>query len=196
MTLFHTKRCKDCKIELPVTAFQSHQRYGRDVRCKACSKLRYDKRDPRRIFAYLFATQIAQSTIRGYPAPTYSLDDLITWVDVHPRTWEIWQAYVASDYAAQLRPSLELLDRSKPYSLDNLDLSVSAARRPASQRPVAAYLSDDTLHKGYFSLRDAARAINGRMWGITSVADGLYVKDGHGGVSVPKTYKGFIWRWL
>ena len=183
-------------MELPLTAFHSYQRYSRDVRCKACSKLRYDKRDPRRIFAYIFATQIAQSAIRGYPAPSYSVDDLIAWVDDHQRTWEIWQAYVASDYAAALRPRLDLIDRSKPYSLDNLELGVFARDAPASQRPVAAYLSDGTLHKGYFSLRDAARAINGRMWGITSVADRLQVKDGRGGNSVPKSYKGFTWRWL
>lgn len=196
MILPYAKQCKDCKTKLPVTAFHRSQQNGRDVRCKACGKLRYDKRDPRRIFAYLFASQIAQSAIRGYPAPSYSLDDLIAWVDEHPRTWEIWQAYVASGFAAPLRPSLDLLDRSKPYSLDNLDLAASAARHPASQRPVAAYLTDGTLHKGYFSIRDAARAVNGRMWGITSVADRLQVKDGHGGISVPKTYKGFIWRWL
>jgi hypothetical protein len=88
------------------------------------------------------------------------------------------------------------MDKSKPYSLDNLDLGVAAARPGTDQRPVAAYLPDGTLHKGYVSLRDAAVAVNGKMWGITSVGDGLQVKDAIGRITVPKSYRAYKWRWL
>lgn len=196
MTSTNTKQCKDCKEYLPINAFQKADRNGLNVRCKACSKHRYDKRDPHKMFSYIFATQVTRSALKGYPAPAYSLDDLKAWGDQHPRIGDIWQAYVASGYITALRPIIFLKDETKPYSLDNLDLGVVAARLPDDQRPVAAYLLDGSLHKAYVSLRDAARDVNGKMWGITSVADRLLTSDGNGGQSVPKSYRGYKWRWL
>lgn len=51
------------------------------------------------------------------------------------------------------------------------------------------------FHREYHSIMAAVRDVQGKMWGIVSVANGVPVKDGRGALYTPKTYKGFVWRW-
>lgn len=64
---------------------------------------------------------------------------------------------------------------------------------------VAAYNKDGTLYKEYLSIAEAVREFGGKAvqsWGITRVCNGLPVKNGRGGYYTPRSYKGFIWKWV
>jgi hypothetical protein len=115
---------------------------------------------------------------------------------------------VASGYQKELKPSCDRLDNNRPYELDNLEIvtweenRARAARDKAANtllvnhRPVAAYNLDGSKHREYPSITEAMREVSGNMWGISSVANGVPVRDGRGHLYTPRTYKGFIWKWI
>lgn len=203
------KTCKDCGKELPFSSFRKKpsNKDGYEIRCKECRNIRYNKADPRRVFAKIYNSQVANSVTRNHPAPDYTLDQLKDWVDSQPHAYNLWQNYVNSGYDNKLRPSVDRLDDSKPYRLNNIQLITwnenrqkGAASKMAGGistiRPVSAFNKDGSLHKTYVSTLAAARDVNGHSWGIATVADGKPVKDGRGQLYNPKSYKGFIWKWV
>ena len=204
------KTCKDCNETLELDAFRpkASNKDGRESRCKECRNTRYNKADPYRVFRKIYERQIGNSIDRGHAPPNYTLDQLVHWANQQPALIQIWDDYVGSGYATELKPSCDRLDNSKPYELSNLEIITWQENRQrasrdkqagalnANQRPVAAYNFDGSLHAEYISIMDAVRAVQGRMWGIASVANGVPVKDGRGKEYAPKSYKGFIWKWV
>lgn len=204
------KTCKDCLKTLPLSAFRpkTSNKDGLETRCKECRNIRYNKADPHRVFRKIYERQVHHSVGRGHPPPAYSLDQLVAWADQQPQLWQLWQNYVASGYQTKLKPSCDRIDNTKPYVLSNLEIITWEENRSraaldkrsgalnAQQRPVAAFNPDGSLHKEYISIMDAVRDVDGRMWGIVSVANAAPVKDGRGKFYTPKTYKGFVWKWL
>lgn len=203
------KTCTDCNEALPLSNFHKKQRNkdGLDIRCKDCRNTRYNKADPRRVFAKIYNSQVTHSVTRGHPAPAYTLDELKTWVDEQPNAHHLWETYVASGYDRGSKPSVDRIDDSKPYTLDNILLtswkknhqkgadSKRTGDIQVGHKPVAAYSKDGKLHRKYGSINEALRDVGGSMWGITSVANGEPVKDGRGKLYTPRSYKGFVWKW-
>lgn len=206
------KTCADCQKTLPFDAFRmrASNKDGYEIRCKNCRNIRYNKADPRKVFRKIYERQIHHSIDRGHAPPNYALKQLIDWADQQPQLHDIWNAYVASGYQTKLRPSCDRLNNDLPYTLNNLEIvtweeNVKRAQRdkqagtlksgPGGQRPVIAYNKDGSFHREYVSIMEAVRDVNGRMWGIASVANGTPVKDGRGALYTPKTYKGFTWKW-
>lgn len=204
------KVCTDCNQSLPFTEFhrKSSNKGGLDIRCKKCRAIRYNKSSLVRVAQVIYERQVGHSISRGHPLPSYTLDELLVWLKAQPQMQTIWDAWVASDYQTNLKPSVDRLDDSMPYSLGNIQLLTWQANHTkgakakkegtlnANQRAVAAYLKDGTLHKTYHSIMDAVRDVNGNMWGVSSVANGVPVKQANGRSYMPKTYKGFVWKWL
>ena len=203
------KTCKDCKEVKPYTDFvpKASCADGYEIRCRVCRAARYNKVDPFKVFKKIYLSQHTHSVSRGHPAPAYTLDQLLHWADSQPDLLRIWDAYVSSGYITDLRPSVDRVNDSLPYTLDNIQLLTwkqnrlkGAANKKAGinnscNRAVKAYNLDGTLHKEYYSVSQAVREVNGRHWGIHSVADGTPVKDGKGYLYTPQTYKGFKWVW-
>lgn len=203
------KTCEDCGKTLPLGAFRpkTSNKDGLEIRCKACRNTRYNKADPHKVFRKIYERQTHHSIGRGHPPPAYSLEQLIAWADQQPQLWQLWQDYVASGYQSNLKPSCDRKDNTRPYELANLEIVTWAENRfracrdkragilNAQQRPVAAFNPDGSLHKEYVSIMDAVRDVQGHMWGVASVANGKPVKGGRGKIYIPKTYKGFIWKW-
>lgn len=204
------KICKDCGKTLPLSNFRPKpsNKDGLETRCKDCRNIRYNKADPHRVFAKIYERQVHHSVSRGHPPPAYSLEQLIAWADAQPQLYQLWQDYVASGYQTKLRPSCDRKDNSRSYELSNLDLMTWQENRArgardkkagtlnANQRAVAAFNADGTLHREYSSIMEAVRAVDGSMWGISSVANGVPIKDGRGALYTPRTYKGFVWKWI
>jgi len=204
------KTCKDCEKRLQITDF--HKKHsnkdGYAVRCKRCHGIKYTKADPRRVFAKIYGSQIDHSVTRGHVAPDYTLDQLKDWVDRQPNAHQLWNGYVTSGYDRWARPSVDRVDNSKPYTLDNIRLmtwkenhqngadSKASGDLNAGQVPVAAYTKDGKLHRKYHSISEALRDVGGVQWGIYTVANGKKVKDGKGYYYMPQSYKGFVWRWI
>lgn len=201
------KICCDCHQTKPLSEFVP-KRNSHEPRCRACRAIRYNKSNPTKVARIIYERQISHSIDRGHPPPSYTLEQLVQWMSGQPDMVMLWDAYVRSGYRTELRPSVDRKDPQKPYTLDNLQLltwqdnRIKGAREKqagvvnANQRPVAAYNSDGTLHRAYTSIMEAVRDVNGRMWGITSVANGKPVTKSDGSTYQPKTYKGFVWKWL
>jgi 5-methylcytosine-specific restriction endonuclease McrA len=204
------KTCKDCKKELPIRSFHKKpsNKDGRDIRCKGCKKIRYNEPNARKVFAKIYCSQIDHSISRDQPSPTYTFDDLVAWAEQQSTTVDLWEGYVASGYETRLRPSVDRVDDSKGYELTNIQLTTwgessdngtqgkKAGTLNSNQRAVAAHNKDGSPHKEYVSIMDAARDVDGRPSGIAGVANGVPVKDGRGYLNTPKSYKGFIWKWM
>jgi hypothetical protein len=202
------KTCKDCDKELPLSSFRlkTSNKDGHETRCKPCRNIRYNKADPNKVFAKLYHTQITHSISRGHPSPTYTLDELKSWTEKQPQAASIWQTYVDSGYDNPLRPSIDRIDDTKGYALDNIQIMTWGENRKKGSvskqagdiltaKSVVAYSKDGKMLKKYPTISEAARDIGGASWGIVSVANGEPVKDGRGKFYHPKTYKGFKWKW-
>lgn len=200
--------CKDCGEVKDLSQFvpKASCTDGYEVRCRSCRVLKYNKADPVKMFKKTYLSQVDHSVTRGHPPPAYSLEELYDWLDNQPNIHELWDAYVTNNYAKDLKPSIDRIDDLKPYTLDNIQLLTWKENRDkgakskkegiiGKHKPVIAYHLDGSFYKEFVSTIEAARHVSGRAWGITTVADGIPVKDGRGKLYNPKTYKGFTWAW-
>lgn len=204
------KTCKDCNITKSFDEFvpKPSCKDGYEVRCRSCRTLRYNKNTPDAAVRVIYNSQHTHSAGRGHPPPNYSIDDLKHWIDAQPHAAQLWAAYEASGFASEKKLSVDRRDPQKPYTLDNLQLMSWEENKakgyrekrdglhPSCVRPVMAIFLNGMPHRTYHSTIDAARDVKGQPWGITTVANGKPVKDGRGYLYQPKTYKGFIWKWV
>lgn len=203
------KTCIDCQETKAYENFvpKASCKDGYEVRCRTCRAIKYNKADPFKFFKKLYAVQINSSGIRNHSAPSYTLDQFYHWLDAQPQLIPLWKAWVASNYDSNLTPSVDRINDSIGYTLDNIQLmtwrenankgakSKMAGTVNADQRAVSAYYSNGTFYKTFHSTIEAARYVKGKTWGIYTVADGKPVKDGRGYYYNPQTYKGFTWKW-
>lgn len=206
------KTCIDCNQSLPLSAFVPKPSYqgGYEHRCRKCRSIRYNKSTPELLCKKIYKSQVTHSVTREHPAPAYSLDELTAWVLTQPQFPAMYAAWQASNYSKDLAPSIDRIDASIPYQLENLQLLTWEENRAkgalskkqntllVNHKAVAAYLPDGTLYKQYSSMAEAMREFGGKAtqsWGISSVCNGTPVKDGKGRLYIPRTYKGYVWKW-
>jgi hypothetical protein len=202
------KICKDCQKFLPINDFRlkPSNKDGRETRCRACRNFRYNKQDPLKVFKQMYYSQVVRSVDRGHPAPAYTLDQFYHWLDAQPNLPALWDAWVASGFSKDLRPSVDRLDDYKPYTFDNIQLITwrenlikgahykKIGLNNKANKPVTAYHLDGTIYKTYHSIIEAARQVGGNMWGVWSVAHGKPITKSDGTTYQPRTYKGFVWK--
>lgn len=206
------KICIQCNENKPFSAFvpKSSGKDGYEIRCRKCRSIKYNKSTPELLSKKIYRSQVNNSKLRNHPLPLYSLTELTTWLLSNPKFNQMYSTWVASGYAKDLAPSIDRIDDSLPYSLNNIQLMIWKENRnkgakskkygdiQVNHKPVEAYTKDGILHKRYISIAEAMRDMGGKgtqSWGIVTVCNGLPVKDGRGNFYTPKTYKGFVWKW-
>lgn len=204
------KVCKDCNLSKPLNEFtkKSSCKDGYEIRCKKCRSIKYNKSTPELTIKKIYQSQITNSINRNHALPNYTLEELITWT-LSNNSWKlIYKDWQDSNYDKWLAPSIDRIDSNKPYDFNNIQLmtwkenssnahnEVKRNDLQRNQRPVRALNLDGSLHKDYYSIANALEEINGSYWGISSVADGIPVKDGKGYYYQPQTYKGYKWQWI
>lgn len=206
------KLCCDCNTSKPFLDFVAKKscKDGYEPRCRRCRDIRYKKSSPQLLCKKIYLTQVSNSIKRGHPLPTYTLEAFIAWVIQQANFEALYAAWIISGYEKDLAPSADRTDDALPYALSNLTLMTwgdnraKAARSKlanelwSNHRPVAAYHLDGALHCEYPSVSEALRLLGlsaKSSHGISSVANGVRVKDGKGFLYMPKTYKGFVWKW-
>lgn len=203
------KKCCDCGLTLPIENFikKPSCKDGYEPRCRKCRTIKYNKATPERVVKKLYLTQCNNAVIRKMALPTYTYEELLDWVLKQKNFNNIWDNYVKSNYQKDLRPSVDRINNDISYTFsniqlvtwkDNLNNAVLAKKQGllGKARKVASYTLDGQLHKIYPNVMSACRDINGKSWGIYTVADKKPVKDGRGYPYTPKTYKGFKWEWI
>lgn len=206
------KTCIDCNKTLPFADFvaKTSCKDGYEPRCRNCRSIKYNKSSPALVCKKIYHTQCLNSAKRNHPLPAYTLSELTDWVLAQAKFHALYAAWQQASYPKDLAPSIDRLDDQQPYSLTNIQvMSWEENRAKAAQskannellvnhRAVIAYNKDGSVHKTYQSMAEAMREFGGKAtqsWGISSVCNGTPVKDGKGRMYVPKTYKGFVWKW-
>lgn len=206
------KNCCDCNLTKPFVDFTTKKSCadGYEPRCKVCRSIRYNKGTPERCAKKMYNTQVTNSVNRGHVLPSYTLAEFTEWVLAQPTFDALYKAWESSGWVKDLAPSADRKDPNAPYTLDNLQLVTWEVNRAmgaqskadcellVNHRGVVAYHKDGSLYKEYASMAEAMREFGGKAtqsWGISSVCNGIPVKDGRGALYTPKTYKGYSWKW-
>ena len=152
------------------------------------------------VITYIWHHQIRNCKQRNHPLPTYSFQELYDWCLQISNFRRVYTDWVDSNYDPELKPSINRLDNSKTYSLDNIevitwknnkekayeDIRNNLLHNPTllnnGHRPVCQYDFNGNKVNSFISVSDAARSNN----------------IGHQAISecckeTRKSYKGFLW---
>lgn len=207
------KTCIDCNETKALSEFVPKASYagGYEHRCRVCRSIKYNKSTPELLAKKLFNTQTLNSVKRGHGAPSYTLEAFTTWLKSHSKFAQLFSDWQVSGYKKDLAPSVDRVDNSLGYDFNNLDLMTWGENRAlgakskldgdlnSGHKPVAAYNKDGSLYMEFISVAAALRHLGiktTQSWGLVTVANGLPVKDGKGHLYTPKSYKGFVWKWI
>ena len=89
--------------------------------CNRCKSTKYN-RSMKGIMNNIYRRQLKNSTKRGHTPPTYTKQQLIDYILTHPHIEALYNNYVDSKYNSDKIPSIDRIDSSKGYSMDNIQL--------------------------------------------------------------------------
>ena len=117
----------------------------------------------------LYYDQCKSSKHRGHLEPQYSKDDLYQWIISQPNFNTLYESWVDSNYASELRPSCDRLDNTIGYTFDNIELvtwkenkrranaDVASCTIMLNQTQVYQYSTDGHFMRSYQSIAEACR---------------------------------------
>lgn len=193
------KCCKNCSITKSITEYSlAHStKDGYSHQCKMC-KAQHSRNYYKTlagVISGIYNCQLQSSRTRLHPAPTYSKQELTTWL--YSQNVEIlFNNWVSSNHNTNLRPSVDRIDSTRPYSFDNIRLvtwkennSAAAEERKTckhvtKQNKKIEQLTLDGLHvETYLSQAHAARTTGFCRTNINHTCQG-HREAAHG----------FLWR--
>lgn len=203
------KQCCDCGTHKPLDQFNDKPSNadGKESRCRRCRNIRYKKGSIPTLVRRIYTSQVSNAKGRKHPAPSYTLDELQQWATQQPQMQPLFDAWVQSDYRKELAPSIDRRDPNLPYTLNNLQVLTWDENRAkggtdkkvgidvSTARAVACHAVDGSYICTYHSISEAARQVKGHEGAIINVANATPIKDSRGYFYVPRTHKGFIWKW-
>ena len=154
---------------------------------------------PKVFFARVYQNQRQSSRRRKHPMPDYTLNELIEWLKLQPNLTALWQGYQFSNHHRNFAPSLDRLDDSKPYTLNNLRLitaheNIKKAAKHMREgllnhgetraKPIQQLTLDGQLVATYQSSHEAGELTGFRSGNLRSCATGAL-----------KTAYGYLWRY-
>ncbi len=112
-------KCKKCNLDKSEDSF-----YKNDSRCKKCLSEKSDRyyKTKNGVVSRILLAQKANSKARGHVPPAYSKEQLSKWLFSQQLFFDLYDAWVASDYDRLLKPSCDRLVESEPYTFKNIEL--------------------------------------------------------------------------
>ena len=200
------KTCLRCNHLLPLSDFHSrihiskytgataihHTSYCKPCNKEICKERRQSKSG---LFDLIYSGQLSSSKQRGHAPPDYSKEQLIIWIESQSNFSDLYTSWVNSKYNRWIKPSVDRLDESLPYSLSNIRLvtwgeNAEAFRQKKIKegvgdcKAVNQYL-DGVLINTFHSLHEAERKTGAAAGNILKCCKGEY-----------ETSKGFVWRYV
>lgn len=206
------KTCIDCNTLKPFEAYVPKKSCadGYEPRCRVCRSNKYNKSSVELVAKKLWNSQVASSKKRGMSMPGYTKEELLAWLLTQPIFMTMYEEWKQSDYDRNLAPSVDRISDLDSYKLSTIQLMTWDENRKKAglskknsellvhHRSVIALNKDGTVFKQYASMAEAMREFGGKpsaSFGISSVCNGVPIKDGKGRMYTPKTYKGYMWEW-
>ena len=198
------KVCTNCNQLKCTTNFSNDKKNedGLNNYCKDCRKIKSDiyNRTKEGVVSKIYSKQKDKSKSRGHIQPNYSKDELQTWIFSHRLFHELFKQWEESNYSTNLKPSIDRIDDSYGYSLDNIQLMSWQDNRTKShqdikngklehgnkpRKAVTQMTLDGEIIAEYISVKDASRKTNIPSSTISLVCNGKQNKAG-----------GFKWKFL
>ena len=120
------KKCTICGIEKPLSEYtpRKDRPCGYDGRCKECNRKRGEKirHTKNGLVSSIIRNQRKASRARGQEMPTYTLDELKSWVFSQPNFETLFNEWVASGFDKLKKPSIDRIDEKISYNFNNIRL--------------------------------------------------------------------------
>ncbi len=115
--------CPICQKSKSREAFPA----DRIIRCKLCHNLLSQKykRSREGLPSKMYGNQRGSSRARNHSMPNYTGVQLKDWLFKQPRFETLYEEWVESGFERNKTPSCDRLDDSKPYTLNNLQLTTA-----------------------------------------------------------------------
>lgn len=153
------------------------------------SSLLNDRKDINGLLYSMYQGQKGSSKQRGHTPPKYSLTEFKQWAFNKTNYKKLFKAYQESNFDSNLVPSVNRLDESVGYSLDNIEMLTWKDHRlkgkGSGHKAVKQFYISGKYIKTFRSLSDAAREL-GSIKHVSYLS--LICRSG-GGV-----YQGFRWE--
>jgi len=131
----------------------------------------------------IYFHQIRNCDTRNHPHPTYTSEELETWIRSDSTRLQVYTSWISSGYDPELIPSVDRLDNTKSYAFDNIELVTWKENKERAYQGIKSktlpnsgllndghrdvdYFSENGVYLGTFiSLSEAARilALDHRM---------------------------------
>ena len=192
------KICQSCKQDQEISNFSLRKASGDGYSkvCKTCAKVSKDQYSTTKIglLTQLYNSQRANSKLRGHSMPSYTRQELIDKY-LHSRRFDLYYSkWEESGFVAYFssKPSFDRINDSKPYSLDNIQLTTYkrnllkehlkyslGTSNNTTISPVIKIGRDGTILTEYYSINEAERATGIKAANISKVCREL--RDTAGG---------------
>jgi len=170
------KKCNKCNKTKEFDEFGKNKQMadGYLNSCKiCCNEKQYAKRRTKKgLVADIYDSQKQRSKTRGHTPPTYTLFGLRQWFKSSAVANALYDTWVLSGYAKNLRPSIDRLNDDKGYSFDNIQLmtwgenmakantDVKSGKIKARNKAVIQLDLDGNLIAEHHSASEASRTTN------------------------------------
>lgn len=128
---------------------------------------------PEGVLKRIYSTQLYHSRKRGHQPPSYTWKDLVEQYINNPEYLALYQGWVESGMTRWTKPSLDRIDESKGYSLDNIQLTTWKQNfdRQANSLKKPMLVQKNGVVVGVFeSLNAAAKAIGANRNNVSKAA--------------------------
>ncbi len=141
------------------------------------------KRTPIGVLHHIYRQQKKSSITRGHPPPAYTVSDLYERYLNDQSFLLLHQRWVEIGFNRYLKPSLDRIDASQPYTLGNLQLmtwreNLTKARSESARTEVVMFEQDGTKVQTFDSIRAAAYATGVSAGNICACCMGMRITAG------------------
>ena len=195
MKLENVKVCNVCSVSKSTNDFHKGPgAFGVNASCKpcVCARNKARSRSYKGLMMCMNSNSHQNSRDRGHVPPSFTKSELFTFIEDNGYK-RLFDAWVASDYEKLLKPSIDRLDSTKPYSIGNIRLVTwdenniaayterkSCKRITRQNRKIRQLTEDFEPVMEYGSISKAARDngfcrtnINGCLQGLRELAHGF-----------------------
>jgi len=206
------KRCTKCGAIRDLSLF--HRRkdgmYGRSSICKACvqNAIRSERRTKHGKIRSIYNCQKSSSKSRNHPAPDYSLKELSEWAAAQKLFHDLFYNWLKSGYDKLKAPSIDRIEISKPYTLDNLrivtweenkrngELDIKNGKVPSRTKSVIGINIETGERRKYFSINEAVRNTGASRSNIIACCKKRETTSPSGKKYYKKTAGGYKWEYV